>query len=92
MADIEWITRNGTLGTRDVETEENLLKAYGTCDDCIHPVSDHDYSAFDRAGKIGACWRINPTHGPCPCKHTSPGVRAEQERIFNDYRRTQANG
>ena len=45
------------------------------CDSCFHEVWEHDK-------QMGACQRINPTFGPCPCMRTSLDEWKEQRVVF----------
>lgn len=74
-----WLAPDGTLRVRHGAVELAVLAATGACDDCIHPLGDHDTAT-------GACLRINPTFGPCPCRHTPPDVRAGQQRLCEERR------
>lgn len=77
---VEWLEEDGSLAVRHPDEEQMLLELTGTCDDCIHPRGDHDRTT-------GACWRTNPSVGPCPCRHTSDEIRAAQQRIFDQRHR-----
>lgn len=46
---------------------------------CIHPEADHD-------PQTGACLKINPTFGPCPCEATPDDVLAEQWKAHREAR------
>jgi len=73
-----WV-EGGVLAVRHPDEEQLLLEATGECDSCSHPRCDHHL-------QTGACLRINPTFGPCPCDHTTPTVRAEQEAQLERWR------
>lgn len=70
-----WLDSNGTVLARHPLSDELLLIASGPCDSCVHPAADHDPAT-------GACSRINPTIGPCPCAHTPDQQRAAQQAAF----------
>lgn len=45
------------------------------CDSCVH-------EAWEHSKETGACQRINPVFGPCPCDHTSQEEWAVQRAVF----------
>ena len=73
-----WV-EDGVLAVRHPDEEELLAQQTGECDSCLHPRCDHHL-------QTGACLRINPTFGPCPCDHTTPTVRSQQEAQLERWR------
>ncbi len=45
------------------------------CDSCVHATWEH-------SKETGACQRINPIYGPCPCDHTSQAEWQAQRVVF----------